>query len=67
MGLETSDSIASYIGTQWLFTSKIESLDNELKQYQNALTRAVNHIRYKLPDEPIPDFLQDTDKLRSHR
>lgn len=46
---------------------RIDELETEVKKWKRAYTRAINHIRYKLPNEPVPDFMLDTDELMKKR
>lgn len=43
--------------------ARITLLEKENKKLQRGFARAVNHIKYLAPNEPIPDFLQDTGEL----
>ncbi len=53
MWLETSDSVASYLWTQRIFSKKIESLDAELKKYQSVSLEQLQHVAKKLSSENI--------------
>jgi len=53
MGLETSDQVASYLGAQWLFTKKIDTLEEELKKYQQVTLAELQTIAKKLARENL--------------
>lgn len=53
MWLETSDSVASYLGWQRLFTGQIISLEEELKQYQHVSMNQLKTVAKKLAAENL--------------
>jgi predicted Zn-dependent peptidase len=53
MWLETSDQVASYLWAQWLFTNKIETLEEDLKKYQQVTLAELQTIAKKLSRENL--------------
>jgi predicted Zn-dependent peptidase len=53
MGLETSDQVASYLGTQWLFTKNITTLEEELQKYQQVTHAQLQSVAKKLTRENL--------------
>ena len=48
MGIETSDSLASFVGMQYLLLGTIESLDTMLLKYQTVTKDEISQTASKL-------------------
>lgn len=53
MWLETSDQVASYLWAQWLFTKKIETIEDELQKYQSVTLEQLQTVAKKLARENL--------------
>jgi len=53
MWLETSDQVASYIWSQWLFTRKLETLEEDLHHYQHVTMEQLQNVAKKLSRENL--------------
>lgn len=53
MWLETSDQVASYLWAQRLFTRKIETLEQDLKKYQQVTLEQVQSVAKRLAHENL--------------
>lgn len=42
---------------------KIDELKSDVRKFRNAYAKAIRYIYDKNPDEPIPDFLKDSDRM----
>lgn len=53
MWLETSDQVASYLWSQWLFTRKIETLEEDLQHYQHVTLAQLQEVAKRLSRENL--------------
>jgi len=53
MGIETSDSLARFVGMQYLLTNKIDSLQDKLAKYKTVTLDDVNQVASMLKKENL--------------
>ena len=53
MGIESSDEMASFVGTQHLIYKKIESLEEILKKYKSLTLQDIKAVAKKLSKEHL--------------
>jgi predicted Zn-dependent peptidase len=53
MGIESSDSMTSFIGEQYLLTGKIKTLEDILQAYQKVTIDEINQIKNMLSDDKL--------------
>ncbi|USN55238.1 MAG: hypothetical protein H6765_01175 [Candidatus Peribacteria bacterium] len=53
MGIETSNQLAHFVGAQYLFKGKLESLDQTLNHYQQVTLDQLQEVAKKLTKEHL--------------